>query len=186
MKMPSNKRSPSRPHVVLFAHSWITHKFIPVRRRFEKQNHTPRLGVTSKENGSFFPHYLTTEDRNFVGSDLVHGVLHGVRRTPGKRVYSGSSRAEPRWAGWAFAAASGHVQASIERRFYTALYEYVLLLAGTMPSGSAGHHHHRGGAIRQHVVRRAHGDCGRERRHLFCFRDLLVRCLRDCHRRLGV
>ena len=55
-----------------------------------------------------------------------------------------------------------------------------------MPRCNAGHPHHRGGAIRQHIVRCADGDCRRQRRDFVCVRNLLVRRLRDRHRRLGV
>ena len=37
--------------------------------------------------------------------------------------------------------------------------EHILLLAGAVPGGDAGDHHYRGGAVRQHVVRRADGHC---------------------------
>src|SRR5262249_44941471 len=117
---------------------------------------------------------------------FVTGALPSHSRRPGRPVCPAPGRPDSSGARRAFPAPRGHVQAAAERGLHATLYEYILLLAGAMPRRNASYYYHRGGAVRQHVVRCADGHCRRKRRNLLCIRDLLVRRLWDRHRWLGV
>src|ERR1700756_2403270 len=132
------------------------------------------------DNGFVSYSHFAAENRwDLVCRNPADGFVHSVCRATSQRADSGSAWPESGRSGGVVSADRGHVQTALERGFYAARSEHVLLLAGAVPGGDASHYHHRSHPIWQHAPGGTDGDRRCERRHPVRVRDRVVRRLRN-------